>query len=112
VELTEPPLAPGTLNGATHPLRRGDAKPVSAPGPLPEVAEQYHPPAVHSVPRPVDLLILLAPAKAYGADRATRSYADSRRRPLRRRAASTLRPFFVRILARKPCFFFRRLLFG
>lgn len=36
-------------------------------------------------------------------DEAQWAYADKTLRPLRRRAANTLRPFFVLIRARKPC---------
>lgn len=39
-------------------------------------------------------------------------HADRRARPLRRRARSTLRPAFVDIRLRKPCFFERLRTFG
>ena len=55
---------------------------------------------------------LVATKRAIFPSKLAVAYADSRRRPLARRARRTARPPLVDIRARKPCFFARRRILG
>ena len=80
-----------------------------------ELAVQTPPPAVDPpvvATRPYPLGPLLEAGGASGVPRSVQRQTDSRLRPLRRRRERIARPCRVLIRRRKPCFFFRRRLFG
>ena len=118
--LAHPPAKPVARHGAGHPTTSRESQPrmpdvVAAHVEDRELAVQTPPPAVDPpvvATRPYPLGPLLEAGGASGVPRSVQRQTDSRLRPLRRRRDRIARPCRVLIRRRKPCFFFRRRLFG
>jgi hypothetical protein len=109
-QLPEASSAPSPRNRATGPLGGSHSNPGRRP--FAWQRKDHHVPPTGTEPTIVDETELARPRQTHRFRKGEPAQTVSRLRPLRRRALRTLRPFLVRIRARKPWTFLRRLLCG